>query len=238
MTYQDPGIGQSSCQQGSSFWLADSCLLTVSSHGCVLALGSHGLSSSYADSSPTMGASHSWPSYIPKPHLKVLLFLSLGHQNIDFGGMQTFNLQHAPTPCWLLLDVEASFRLAREYWNKGEDGLYNPHISLMLIKVHLWCTLFCFQNGCWDLCYAASLHCSVPCSSQWSPLFPLKSLMPLPCWIPLTLCFLFLLIYIGFCHIVYFIFLSTEFLLYFHFENLFWHYFYLKFIVENPWKYT
>ena len=143
-----------------------------------------------------------------------------------------------PTLCWLLLDVEASFMLAKEYWNKGEDGLYNPHVSLILIEVHLWCTLFCFQNGCWDLCYAASLHCSVPCSSQWSPLFPLKSLMPLPCWIPLTLCFLFLLIYIGFCHILYFIFLSTEFLLYFHFENLFWYYFYLKFIVENPWKYT
>lgn len=95
------------------------------------------------------------------------------------------------TPCWLLLDVEASFMLAREHWNKGEDGLYNPHISLILIEVHLWCTLFCLQNGCWDLCYAASFHCSVPCSSPWSPLFPLKSPMALPCWIPLTLCFVF-----------------------------------------------
>ena len=125
-----------------------------------------------------MRASYSWPNYMPTPHLKTLLLLWLGHHNIDFRGTQTFNLKHPPHVdfCWmwtlhscLLESTEIKERMV----------CTDPHISLILIKVHPWCTLFCLQNGCWYHCYA-SLHCSVPCSSPRSPLFPLKSPILLP----------------------------------------------------------
>ena len=160
-------------------------------------------------------------NYMPKPHLKTVLLLCLGHHNIDFGGTQTFNLKHPPL-CWLLLDVEASFILVREYWNKGKDGLYRfshltninkstPLVHILLPSEWLLVPLLCFT----------SLLCST--------FFPKESTLPTQttqclccCWIPLTLlflCFTFL-ISIGFCHILHFIFLSTEFLLYFHIENI------------------
>lgn len=147
-----------------------------------------------------------------------------------------------PPPCWLLLDVDTSFMLVREYWNKGEDGLYRssyltdinkstPVVHTLLPSEWLLVSLLCFT----------SLLCSM--------FFPKESTLPTQIthsftaaefhWLCSFCVFFFsFLIYIGFCHILHFLFLSTEFLLYFHFENLFWYYFYLKSIVEDPWKYT
>lgn len=62
-----------------------------------------------------------------------------------------------PPPCWLLLDVDTSFMLVREYWNKGEDGLYRssyltdinkstPVVHTLLPSEWLLVSLLCFTS--------------------------------------------------------------------------------------------
>ena len=177
-------------------------------------------------------------NYMPKPHLKTLLLLCLGHHNIDFGGTQTFNLKHPPL-CWLLLDVEASSMLVREYWNKGEDGLYRssrltdinkstPLVHILLPSEWLLLPLLCFTSLLCSTFFpkestlpTQTTHASAAAEFHWP-----CSFCVFPFWSILD----FVTSYILYFYQLNFCFIFTL--------KTFWYYFYLKSIVENPWKYA